>query len=80
MEEKPCMEFCAATVMHLRGKKLVKRILPPEGESPVCEICGEKMSSCGCQGNAALYEPDTDSWVCGKCFEGFKDFLLLTKE
>ena len=80
MEEKPCMEFCAATVMHLRGKTLRKRFLPGEGESPVCEICGETMSSCGCRGNAAWYEPDTDSWVCDKCLDGFREFLLLKTE
>ena len=80
MEEKPCMEFCAASIQHLSGKKLRRRILPGEGETLVCEICGERMSSCGCRGNAALYEPDTDSWVCDKCYDTFKDFLILTAE
>ena len=80
MEEKPCMEFCAASVAHLTGKTLRTRLLPAEGEAPVCEVCGESMSSCGCRGNAALYEPDTDSWICGKCFETFKEFLRLKPE
>ena len=80
MEEKGCMEFCAASVAHLRGKKLRMRLLPGEGDKPVCEICGAPVDSCGCRGNAALYEPDTDSWICDKCFEGFKEFLLLTVE
>ena len=79
MEENGCMEFCSASVQHLSGKKLRRRILP-EGEAPVCEICGEGISTCGCRGNTALYEPDTDSWVCGKCFDIFKEFLTLTAE
>ena len=80
MEENGCMEFCAASVQHLSGKKLRRRLLLPEGETPRCEICGESISSCGCRGNAALYEPDTDSWVCDKCFGIFRDFLTLTEE
>ena len=79
MEENGGMEFCSASVQHLSGKRLRKRLLP-DGEPPRCEICGESMSSCGCRGGAALYEPDTDSWVCGKCFEIFKDLLTLTAD
>ena len=79
MEENGCMEFCAASVQHLSGKKLRRRILPP-GESLRCEICGETLDVCGCRGAAGWYESDTDSWVCEKCLGIFRDFLLLETE
>ena len=79
MDETPCMEFCAATVQHLQGKRLRRRILTP-GEDARCEICGEALPTCGCRGQTGLFEPDTGSWVCDKCLGIFKDFLTLETE
>ena len=78
--DAPKKEWCLYCFQYLKGKKLRRRLLPQTGEAPLCEICGEARTSCGCRPRGGLYEPDNDCWICDECFEKYKPVYSWEEE
>ena len=75
MEEE--REWCPSSFEYLRGKRVVKKDYPASRGEGHCEFCWGEYGPGEKQLKTGYYEPESDSWICEKCFGVFKDIYAM---
>ena len=76
-ENESCREWCPSSFEYLRGKTVRKAAYPAAREDGHCEFCWSEFGPGEKQIKTGYHEPESDSWICEKCFGVFKDIYAM---